>query len=618
MIIKLQKEYSQDKEVKEDKNTLKAKDLLAPGVATASAVGLSQGFHKLIEKHNFIDDYYNKKKKYFPDEDFTKEEKSKIEDYLRKYAKEKWGENLVVSDIDTLDMSGYAGFHKTSDPFTNIFAKTGLTPEEVEKIIKEHPELLTEKDKLLKLVPKYGRSIPDYIYTPKGDPFVLAHELGHHEISHAKSKSLLDFWEKIAQKGGGEIFEGFNNIKHLKNAKNVAFPLISTVPYGFYIDDKDDDKIKLNKNSLIAPTALMAGDSLVPVFESGATRRGIELIKDSGVVKDPKLLDKFKDFHKFDYNTIERKSERVKNLASLAVTTGLGLGVSRLNAQLLKNKKLKESEKDKENKEKYLIPTNSQYLIPRKDKYKGLTEEEIKRKKKADILGVNGVGGVGILGGFTGGLSLNTLRKSEELGKRAGMQEIADRLKNSNAKMKIIVPSSLMLASGIGSSIYANRLNKRVKADNDKKTKSYSDTKSEEEEEKLNDRIKGSIYSGASGGLLGLGAVYGAEKVVKKIFDNKMIKLSNKNDEFFKKEREINPEFKWGWGPAEEELRKIKTPELKEGLEKWLKLQKRFDKFRAIKNMKPLPQLVGLTSGIGGGVGLYNLYKNKKENKERN
>lgn len=617
MIVKLQKKYSQESPQKEDKNTLKAKDLLAPGVATASAAGISQYAHKLIEDSNFIDDHYNKKKKWFPSEDISEEEKSKIEDYLRKYAKEKWGKNLVVSDIDTLDRSDYAGFHLTSDLGSNIFAKTGLTPEEVEKIVKEHPELLTEKDELLKLVPKYVRSIPDYIYTPKGDPFVLSHELGHHEISHAKSKSLLDFWEKIAQKGGS-VSEGLNDIEQLKNVKNVALPLISTVPYGFYVDDKDDDKIKLNKNSLIAPGALMVGDSLVPVFESGATRRGIELMKNSGVVKDPKLLDKLKDFHKYDYNTIERKSERVKNLASLAVTTGLGLGVSRLNAQLLKNKKLKETEKDKEDKEKYLIPTNSQYLIQRKDKYKGLTEEEIKRKKKADILGVNGVGGLGIVGGFLGGLSLNTLRKSEELGKRAGMQEIADRLKNSNAKMKIIVPSSLMLAGGIGSSIYANKLNKRIKADNDKKTKSYSDTKSEEDEEKLNDRIKGSIYSGATGGLLGLGAVYGAEKIGDKVFYNKSIKLSNKNDEFFKKEREINPDFKWGWRSVEEDLRQIKTPELKEGLEKWLKLQKRFDKFRAIKNMKPLPQLIGLTSGIGGGVGLYNLYKNKKENKEKN
>ena len=459
MIIYRQKQYNTDKD--KDKDYLSLKDLAIPTLSTA---GAGAAAHILDEKleGKFYDHFKRKLDKEIP---ITEEERKKLSDYLKKYAKDNWGDNLSISHVDPkfVDQIGYLGYHLEKNPLSKLTGTT-LSPKELNAIIEKNPELLKERS-IIPMLGKYTTTIPDFIFARERDVETTAHEIGHHEISHAKSKSARDLLEKVSQNALG-LFEAADDTKVLHKVKNIAVPLGSTLTSGYYVDEDDNDKIKFNKNSLIAPGAVMVGDSAVPIFEHGASRRGVDIIKNSGILKDEKKLNSIKN-DLFGHNDTYRRSNLASNLITTAAATGLGLGVSRLNAELLKNKKLKENEKGKEEREKYIILNPQRYVIPRKDRYNGLTEEEKKRYKKAEAIDTTAAVS-DILGLYGTGIGIHNIRSIKELGKKANMPELIEK---ANKKTKnLLIPVS-MLAAGIGGHTYANKLIKREDKNNNNTVK---------------------------------------------------------------------------------------------------------------------------------------------------
>jgi len=388
----------------------------------------------------------------------TEKEVKDAYDYLHKYAGDKY-KDLIISDKDILGRAGvdYSGFHLSSKPITN---PVSLTKEEFNKLLKENPDFF--KTKLGKEAVSNGL-FRHFIYSPKlregmgikdvGRLETLAHEIGHHEIDHAKSRSMRDFLEKVAQKTSG-IFETTHDSAPMRAITRTALPFGITARNGWVVDEDDDNKIKLNKSSLIYPGVNVLGDSAVSLFERGASRRGERIVRESGIASKD-LLSGLKEASV--NNTNLRNYGLLGNIVTGAAATGLGLGVGRLRAELYKDKKKKETEETKNS----LTGEYDRYVIPRKDNTKGLTEDEKKRLRNANLLGA--ASGLAIpalpLELFLGRDNIETAKK---LAKEANLKDLAERA-NKQTHLKRTLPAALLTAGGIAGLIKANNMAKKKK-----------------------------------------------------------------------------------------------------------------------------------------------------------
>ena len=391
--------------------------------------------------------------------ELSPKELEKIDDYLHKYAGEKYPAGLSVSDINPLNPSGkkkvsYAGYHYNPKKILLGDPPVRMTDKEFKKLIKEHPELLKNEIGTRAL----GTGVfGDFIYSPKAkgieDLGTLAHEIGHHEIDNAKSKSVRDFLEKVAQKVGG-YHEGTSDNSKLRLITRTALPFGITARNGWVVDEDDDDKIKLNKSSLIYPGVNVLGDSAVTLYETGASRRGLNILKDSKLASEGLL--KSIDASHLNYNTELRKHSLLGNVITGAAATGLGLGVGRLRAELYKDKKRRETEETKNS----LTGEYDRYVIPRKDNTKGLTEDEKKRLRNANLLGAGSAVA-------TAALPLEIMKRvnietAKKLAKEANLKDLAERA-SKQTHLKRTLPAALLTAGGIAGAIKANNMAKKKK-----------------------------------------------------------------------------------------------------------------------------------------------------------
>jgi len=387
----------------------------------------------------------------------TEKEVKDAYDYLHKHAGDKY-KDLIISNKDVLGGAGvdYSGFHMPKQPTTHVT----LTKEEFNKLLKENPDFF--KTELGKEVVSNGL-LGHFIYSPKlregmgikdvGRLETLAHEIGHHEIDHAKSRSMRDFLEKVAQKTSG-IFETTHDSAPMRAITRTALPFGITARNGWVVDEDDDNKIKLNKSSLIYPGVNVLGDSAVALFERGASRRGERIVRESGIASKD-LLSGLKEASV--NNTNLRNYGLLGNVVTGAAATGLGLGVGRLRAELYKDKKRKETEETKNS----LTGEYDRYVIPRKDNTKGLTDDEKKRLRNANLLGA--ASGLAIpalpIELFRGRDNIETAKK---LAKEANLKDLAERA-NKQTHFKRTLPAALLTAGGIAGLIKANNMAKKKK-----------------------------------------------------------------------------------------------------------------------------------------------------------
>lgn len=385
----------------------------------------------------------------------TEKELKDVYDYLHKHAGDKY-KDLIISSKDPFGKAGidYSGFHLTKRPGT---AHVTLTKEEFNKLLKENPDFF--KTELGKEVVS-NDLLGHFIYSPELRSGIdldrletLAHEIGHHEIDHGKSRSVRDFLEKTAQKVG-RVHETTHDSAPMRAVTRTALPFGITARNGWVVDEDDDDKIKLNKSSLIYPGVNVLGDSAVSLFERGASRRGERIVRESGIASKD-LLSGLKEASV--NNTNFRNYGLLGNIVTGAAATGLGLGVGRLRAELYKDKKRKETEETKNS----LTGEYDRYVIPRKDNTKGLTDDEKKRLRNATLLAAGS--GLAIpalpIELFAGRDNIETAKK---LAKEANLKDLAERA-NKQTHLKRTLPAALLTAGGIAGSIKANNMAKKKK-----------------------------------------------------------------------------------------------------------------------------------------------------------
>jgi hypothetical protein len=196
-------------------------------------------------------------------------------------------------------------------------------PKKAEKLTKELDEA---SRKMMKLGPHVNLGVKN--------PAILAHELGHAEIQQNFRKGDQTAIRKLADHVGQSI--PFKTVGNL-----VANPVtagVHSAKRGWEVDENDDNKVKFNKKSLILP-AIQAGIVLShPLYEHGASKRGLRMLKELGASKE--YLKKSEDMLIGNNSALSTyKLHAGRRLLGNLGGYGAGLAIGRGRAEMLKDKK---------------------------------------------------------------------------------------------------------------------------------------------------------------------------------------------------------------------------------------------------------------------------------------
>jgi len=353
-IKRFTKDSSEEKKIDDDNEKLSTKDkwikrgTYAGGVAAGMGAGKLSGLIGKKQKEELFDDLINRG--FFKDSN-SDEDKRLIEG-LKDKTKDKV--HVIEHPLMGIPYKGkkiYNSYYnlmpwianqkladkKEAEKAINQIKKefpNGLPKEPKPSMIWKNPE---EYDKLMKKWRRFNEltgKLGPYVDLGTKRADVLAHELGHMEIQqnpfNGDQSKLKAAAEKLSQSYVAGLARGL-----------VANPLtaaVNSTKNGWVVDEDDDNKIKFNKKSLILP-AISAGLVLSqPLYEHGASRRGLRMLKELGAsnkyLKEAEegLIGKKSALSSYK---IAAAQNMVGNLAGY----GSGLAIGKIRAEKLKDKK---------------------------------------------------------------------------------------------------------------------------------------------------------------------------------------------------------------------------------------------------------------------------------------
>jgi hypothetical protein len=309
----------------------------------AAAIGVSSAVGKLgRQKYDDIID--NMTENGFNDE--SDPQAKKLLDKLKKQYEDRV--HIIDKKMNPISRSRNLWNSNFLEGESDKLSKDPKLKAELEDFLKKHPDGLPEVPRFLedpegwsRAMNEQGkylnarRALGDSVELGHQNPATLSHELGHYEIrrnpfkgDQSKIRAAL---EHAGQSTPGTLANKF--IGH-----NPLASLIVADKNGWKVDDEDDGKLKFNKKSLILP-AIQAGLIMSqPLYEAGASSRGLRMLKELGASKE--YLKKSEEMLKGKDSALSSyKMHAAKGMLANLGGYGAGLAMGHHRVENIKKKK---------------------------------------------------------------------------------------------------------------------------------------------------------------------------------------------------------------------------------------------------------------------------------------